>query len=251
MAGNTLIYTLEVANSGPSVAENAVVEDNLPAEVEIVSVMSSLGSCTAGTPGDPFDPTTCTFGAVPNGVSRTMTVIVQVKPDAVTDYVTDHKILHNDAFVYSDTFDPDNSDNLASKSTTVEADADLLVQKFAEGPFPWMAGEERTYLINVWNNGPSRSQHVEIIDQIPQGVEFLRAYIELEGQAGSVPLPCSLTSDNTLVCTVGDLMPSPSPQFPPAARVFIDVRIKSDVTDGTVITNVVDVLTDTPELRYE
>ncbi len=71
-AGLGIIYELFVTNNGPSTAENVVIEDNLPAEVDIISVSSSQGSCIAGTPGDPNDPTTCNVGTLAPGATAVM-----------------------------------------------------------------------------------------------------------------------------------------------------------------------------------
>jgi len=250
-AGNQLTYTINITNTGPSVAENVVVEDNLPAEVEVVSVTASSGACAAGTPGDPFDPTTCNFDTVPSGGSRTMTVVTRVSPDAVTDVVTDEKLIHNDVIVYSDTFDPDNSDNIDHETTTVQASADLSLQKFKIG-IGTVAGEEFHYEIQVRNDGPSVSRDVVLRDFLPDGVEFINAFVDYEGGLGGVPLACEVTlGSNAVFCPLGDI-PLTGDDIPPTADapilVFFNVRLNPSIPEGMVLNNVADVsLTDTPD----
>ncbi len=243
-AGNSLTYSLEVANDGPSTAVNVVVEDVVPAQVEIVSVSGSgASSCNAGTPGNPFLPSTCTYDSLSTGASRTMTIVVRVKPDAVTDVVSDAVVIHDDARVSSDTFDDDNSDNLASEDTTVQAQADLALDKTALGT-P-IAGTDISYRYTVENLGPSVSRDVTLRDVLPAEMEFLEAFIDVEGGTGGVSLPCTVTDGtNELTCPLGDIAPTNGV----AVVVTVNVHIRADVPDGALVTNSADVLlTDTPD----
>ena len=47
--GQSLTYTLHVANAGPSNATGVVLADVLPAGVSLVSAQPSQGSCTGTT----------------------------------------------------------------------------------------------------------------------------------------------------------------------------------------------------------
>jgi len=243
VAGKSLTYTLVVKNNGPSTATNVVVADVLPPEVAVISVNGSgASSCNAGTPGDPSDPTTCTFDSLADGASRTMTIVVQVKPDAVTDVVSDQAIIHNDGRASSDTFDPDNSDNLASAATTVQARADLDLDKSAVGA-P-VAGQDIHYEYQVRNLGPSLSRDVTLRDLLPAGLEFLSASVDVEGGTGSVPLPCSIAiGSNELSCPLGDIgLTNGVPII-----VIVNVHIRADVPKDTKLRNSADLLSDTPD----
>ena len=244
LAGNTLTYTLDVTNNGPSAAVNVVVQDVLPAELDIVSVSASgANSCNAGTPGDPSDPTRCAFDTLASGASGTMTIVVTVHPDAVTNVATDELIMHDDASVFSDTLDLDNSNNLDTEDTTVQAEADLRLDKFALGT-P-IAGTDISYEYHISNTGPSVSRDVTFRDFLPPGVSFVSAFVDVEGGVGGVPLPCTVTAGvNELVCPLGDIPPTNGVPI----LIFVNVHIAADVPDGAFLINNADVLlTDTPD----
>jgi uncharacterized repeat protein (TIGR01451 family) len=242
-AGETLTYTLTITNNGPSTAVNVVLEDVVPAETEIISVTGSgASSCNAGVPGNAALPTTCNYDSLANGASRTMTIVVKVKPDAVTDVITDQKVIHNDARVSADTFDDDNGDNLATEDTTVQARANLGLNKTALGT-P-ITGTNITYRLEVENLGPSVSRDVSLHDVLPAAMEFLGAFADVEGGTGGVPLPCDVTAGtNEIDCPLGDI--SPTNGVP--VVILINVHIRADVPDGTTLTNDAGLLTDTPD----
>jgi len=220
VAGTTLTYTLEVTNNGPSTAVNVLIEDILPAGVSIDDVSATGGgSCNAGVPGDSTQPTTCAFDSLAAfAPAETMTIVVTVLPQT-TD------ILHNDARVSSDTLDIDNSDDLASANTTVDAEADLVVEK-SDHPDPVLAGEYLTYDVTITNNGPSTAVDVMLSDILPDKVSFV-GYTISNGSGTCEPLDGSTTVE----CDLNDLNPS---EF---VTVFIQVLVNPSVPDGTTITD--------------
>lgn len=194
-AGTDVTYELSLSNGGPSTATGVVIEDVLPAEVSVVAVTGSDGaSCVAGTPGDPFDPTTCDFGTLASGASRTMTIVVTVDPAA-------SGILHNDARARSDVFDPNTDDNLASVDTQIEAVADLGID-IAATPNPAVAGDEISYQVTVGNSGPSLADDVVLTVPLQDELEVTSTALS------DLDASCSLQLNvNTVQCQLGDLLP--------------------------------------------
>jgi uncharacterized repeat protein (TIGR01451 family) len=230
VAGETLTYTLDLDNGGPSTAVNVVVQDVIPAGVTIDSVSGSGGaSCIAGEPGDPLQPTTCDFGTLAPLASRSMTIVVTVLPDV-------SGIIHNDSRVFSDTLDVDNSNDLAGADTTVEIDADLSVTK-EDFPDPVLAGENVTYEVTISNEGPSRAVDVALTDNLPAETTFVQATIS-NGTGTCVPLE---VPPNRVVCDLNDLDPG---EF---VKVFIEAAVSPSVPDSTVITNDASVSAATPD----
>jgi uncharacterized repeat protein (TIGR01451 family) len=226
IAGTSLAYNLEVTNHGPSIAENVVIEDVLPAGVTIDSVSSAAGTCNAGVPGDGTLPTTCAFNSLASGASATMEILVTVEPDTLG-------ILGNNAEVYSDVFDRDNSNNLATTATTVEASADLEVSK-SDLPDPVLAGAMLTYDVTIENMGPSTAVGVMLADTLPDEVSFV-GYAISNGSGTCLPL------GSTVECDLNDLSPTE------LVTVFIDVLVDPAVPDGTTITDTATVSSNTPD----
>jgi uncharacterized repeat protein (TIGR01451 family) len=236
IAGQTLTYTLTVANDGPSPAANVIADDFLPAGVTIVSVIATGGaSCIAGVPGDSSRPTECTFGTLAASTSRTMTVVVTVGA-GVTGTIT------NDASVRSDQVDPNGANNVATAITTVSGSADLVIQKSGT-PSPVLAGKLLTYQLKVFNNGPSSAAGVVVEDLLPRQVTFVKATIA-NGAGTCVPVDVSSTPPTTKVtCQLGQMAPNvASPVF-----IFIDTTVKSDTPDGTGLLNTATIASSTTD----
>jgi uncharacterized repeat protein (TIGR01451 family) len=232
VAGEDLTYTLTLFNAGPSTAENVVIEDILPAGVTIVSVSGTGGaSCVAGAPGDPFQPTTCNFGTLASGLARNMTVVVNVDPDT-------RGTLINDARIFSDNLDPDASNDLASASTTVNAEADLNIAK-ADLQDPVIAGEILDYELTVVNAGPSSARNVIVTDVLPAELTFLSATI-LDG-SGECVLADPPT--NTVECHIGEILPNAG------TPVFIEIKTMVDASapDGDIVNNASVISTETSD----
>jgi uncharacterized repeat protein (TIGR01451 family) len=167
--GDTLTYTLTVANLGPSTADNVLVKDWLPEGVSVNSIAVSAGHFEVGVPGDPFRPTTWAVGSLAVLHGETMTIETTVLNS--TDLSKTTWLLHNDACVSSDTLDPDNSNNLASANTTVvstfvQERTDLNVLMFVKPDTTVLAGQLINYTIIVENLGPSYAYNVSIRDEI-------------------------------------------------------------------------------------
>ena len=157
VAGNTLVYTLEVTNNGPSDAQDVVVTDTLPAGVTLVS--------TSGCAEDPNAVPTCTLGTLASGNSAQYTVTVTVDSDTTGT-------LTNDASVASSTSLINTGDDSVSEDTAVDTEADLVITK-ADDVDPVVAGNNLIYTLEVTNNGPSDALDVVVSDTLPAGVTFV------------------------------------------------------------------------------
>jgi uncharacterized repeat protein (TIGR01451 family) len=212
-AGETLSYTIQVQNNGPSDAANVVVVDTLPAGTSFVS---STGGCIEA----PLGTLTCALGALADGASTSFDVVVTV--DAAVSAGT---VLVNGATADSDSSDEVPGNNSDSESTLVEAVADLRILKTALDSTP-LAGGSFAYTIEVTNGGPSVATNVTVVDVLPAGLSYI------SDTGGCVEGPA-----DTLTCSLGSLAPGASSSF------NVVVAVDASVADGTVITNVATVST--------
>ncbi len=196
IAGTNITYNLTVTNNGPSTATGVLIEDVLSSSVTVFSVIGSGGAtCNAGFPGDPFLPTTCSYGNLAPLASRTMTIVVTVKPDVLGT-------IHNDARALSQVFDDDAVNNLATVATNVTGEADVSVVKTAT-PNPVVAGTALSYQITVSNAGPSVADDVVLSDPLNLSLT-LTSVSSAQGSCGLQ------TSTNTVECAIGDIAPGES-----------------------------------------
>jgi uncharacterized repeat protein (TIGR01451 family) len=189
IAGQNLTYTLTATNQGPSSAPNVVVTDVLPKEVSLVSAAPAQGSCGGTTvPGDPAQPLTCNLGALASGASAQITVVVNVHQD-----VPSGTILVNNATVSSDYADPNNGDNNATATVTVNTSADLEIVKTADNDV-YKPSSLITYTVNVTNNGSSDARQVVVTDYLP---DLKQAIYQSDngGCAKDATTPTRLTCD--------------------------------------------------------
>jgi uncharacterized repeat protein (TIGR01451 family) len=101
--GELLTYGLSIRNLGPGTAVNVVVQDALPADVDLISATPETGSCNGST---------CELGDIPSGEQRTIAVVVQVPENGADE-------IRNTACVSSDTPDPVNANNCVELVTSV------------------------------------------------------------------------------------------------------------------------------------
>jgi uncharacterized repeat protein (TIGR01451 family) len=108
--GDTLVYTLTVANNGPAAAASVVVTDPLPTAVTYISSSATQGTCSqaAGT-------VTCNIGTMSNGQIVTVTI------NATATTMSTASFAVNTASVSSATSDPDNTNNSSTFTSTVAA----------------------------------------------------------------------------------------------------------------------------------
>ena len=193
IAGEPLSWTLLLVNAGPSVAQDVVVTDPIPAGITGTAVSSTHGSCAITAGG-----LTCDIGTLgPGDVAR-----IQIFITGSVDPGFSGASIANTATVTSPTAEPNpdtQPDGRSSTATTaVGVSADLSVSK-TPTTAAITPGGSAAWTITVLNNGPSTARTVTLTDQIPaalSGVTFTGA--------GGTALDCPGG-----VCALGDVLPGP------------------------------------------
>jgi uncharacterized repeat protein (TIGR01451 family) len=145
-----------------------------------------------------------------------MTVDIKVLEDTTG-------VLHNSAGATSDTFDPNNDNNLVHTDTTVLVRADLSATVVAS-PKPVIAGQTLTWRTTVSNHGPSTATGVSVSITLPAGVSFTKATVT--GSTGT----CGLLTPTTVGCSLGTMSNGSN------VDVYVDALVAPSVSAGTVLT---------------
>ena len=163
-AGETLTYTLQVGNLGPSTATNVTIDDIIPSTVAFVSATFSApagsGSCMRGG-----DVVICNVGTLEANQTATATIVVVPQQGGT---------IINSAQVRTVETDPDTSNNSAVASNTITLLADLAIEKDSVGG-DFASGEILPYLLTVTNHGPSTASGVVVTDTLPTNTDFYDA----------------------------------------------------------------------------
>ena len=177
--GDTITYTLTARNDGPAVADDVVVTDVLPEQLQLSGASSSKGSCT--TAGNTV---TCALGRLQPGQTETVTVTaVAHRPGTAI----------NNAEIRSPG-DRDPDDNRDRREVRIPA-PDLSIVKTASAGTVKL-GETVTYTLTARNSGPGLARDVLVTDRLPDKLQLLGARAE----AGT----CT-TSGDRVRCELGTL----------------------------------------------
>ena len=215
-------YTVTATNNGPASATNVQIVDRLPAAIDtgqtITSTPSLGGSCSRSG-----STVTCIWtGATANAATRTVTISGTTLASVP---VTDRNAI-NRANVFSNTDDPDGSDNSATATVIVTPAADL--EATAASGATVAAGASTDLTFSVVNNGPSTATNSVMAIEIPSGLKPSKA-----------PADCTITGQ-AVSCAIGTLTNGTS-----AERV-ITVIAASDLSEAER-TATVTVSSDTPD----
>ena len=210
--GEDLTYTIQLTNSGPDSAQNATLDDNIPAGTTFVSLSAPAGwSCTTPTAGD-VGAVNCSNANFAMG-SATFTLVVKVDQSA-----TPGTFITNTATASAGTPDPNDENNSATTSSVVASSgADLGVSKSA-GSETVVAGRDVSYTIQVTNGGPAAAD-ASLIDTLPGTMTF----VSLSAPADWSCTTPAVGAGGTVTCTNASF----------AARTVATFTLVGNVPAGT------------------
>ena len=220
-AGDELVYTITVSNLGPLAAQNVVVTDTLPSQVDYLASTEPCTGVAVGATGT----LTCTLGTIDAG--RSIGFEIKVRVDASLGGATS---ITNTASVTSDAGEVDAADNTVSLTHLVNESADLRVTKLCKPDSgPAEAGSNGVCTIFVTNDGPSAARAVSLVDT--------------HVSSGPFTLPSATSSQGTCVIAAPavtcDLL-----TIQPGQTVQVDITVSS--TAGVDVNDVATVTSETP-----
>jgi uncharacterized repeat protein (TIGR01451 family) len=240
--GASDIYTIVVANNGPSTVSSVTLTDTIPAVLLNPSFSPSTGAY------DVVSGEWSGLSLAPGG-SVSMTLTGTIDPNATGS-------LTNTAMVAAPagTIDTDPTNNTATDTDTLTPQADLSITK-TDGVLAVVPGTSDTYTIVVSNTGPSAVTGATVSDPLPAGV--IAANWAFAGSSGGGSVSGDTSGSGALATTV-DLPVNASVTFtftvqisPSATGTFLNVATvapPAGVTDNDPIDNsVTDTDTLTPQ----
>ncbi len=219
--GDTLVYTINVANNGPDAAQGVTVTDTLPADETYVSnsFASAFAPWTTNVNGNVLTWTTPTLAA---GGTAQFTVTARAPSKADT--------LVNPADVTSQTPDPNPTNNHSQVVTNVVApQADLGIVKTVDKTVAGY-GDQLTYTLTVTNNGTSTAIDPVVTDTLPADVTY-QSFTTAPGWIANL---------NGGVMTFGGT------SLAPGASAVFTLTVKAPGVNDTV-TNTANVTSNTPD----
>ena len=201
--GESLTFTINVTNAGPSTATGVVVQDVLPTGVSFTNASSNNGSSYNSSNGlwsigtiAPNQTVALTInGTVTSSGSRTNIAEVIAANERDIDSTPNNNLISED--------DQDSAVFTSSQ-------ADLSLSKTVNNASP-NVGDDITFTITVQNAGPDTATNVTVADLLPPGLTFV-----------SSSQPAAYNS-GTGVWTIGSITPGATPTLNITANVATQV----------------------------
>ena len=157
--GDTVTYTVTLANNGPNTATNVTVNDLLPADLTFVSATPSQGT---------YDNLIGVWNVGTLAMAAAPTLTIQA-------LIANQNAVTNTATIVGNEPDPNPNNNSASATTTPQApQADLAVTKTVSDSTPNVS-DTIMFTVTVSNLGPSAASNVQVNDLLPVGLAFVSA----------------------------------------------------------------------------
>lgn len=184
IAGENLLYTIEVANGGPDQSRDATVTVDLDPDVNPgkgAELVGSTGRCSP-QPGHP-SRVTCSVSPLRSGVAQAVELVARLAADASSESMFTSTARVDPVGTDDDTcVENDESDVVALR---VERQADLSVS-LTDAPDPVAEGGDLVYAVAVTNAGPSDASDVRVQLELPGVVSSVQGSCDCSKVAGGL-----------------------------------------------------------------
>jgi uncharacterized repeat protein (TIGR01451 family) len=197
-AGTGVAYNIVISNAGPSSANGATFNDNVPSSISGITASCISPSGGAVCPASVSVTGNAVSGVVPTlpaGGSVTIAIAGTANASA-TGAITNTATLTAPAGVS----DPDTTDNSSTTSSPVNAVADVAIVK--SGPSTANAGGVISYTLLISNAGPSAANGTSFSDVVSANINGLTATCSSAANGAACVVP-SISGN-----TVGGTIPS-------------------------------------------
>jgi uncharacterized repeat protein (TIGR01451 family) len=225
--GTNVVYTITVANAGPSDAIGVGVLDALPSTLSNASwkcAAAANSSCAAASGSGDINQT---VNLAANS-SVVFSLTANLSSDANSNLVNTASLV-----VPTGVTDPDLTNNTSSDTDSLTPNSDLTIVKRHLGTFT--VGLNGQYVLNVRNLGPSTiAGTVTVTDNLPAGLGFV--------SATGTNWTCSATA-NLVTCTNNTTL-APNSSLP---EITLTVTVGAAAMPS--VTNTATVSSDVPDLN--
>lgn len=159
---DAIVYTIGLANTGPSTAPGVILSDTIPVGLTFVS--GSLDGQAAVDNG-----TSLSFPAITIAPGGTATATLNFTVDSSSVGTIVNTASVNDLSAEGEN---DITNNSATENVDVIPVVDLSISKSVSA-LEAQVGDSLTYTIDVTNSGPSTAEAVNVQDTLPAGVTFV------------------------------------------------------------------------------
>ena len=201
----TIVYTIDVTNSGPRDATGVEITDLIPKGLLLTASNVTQGAYSA-TNG------LWTLGTITNGTSATMTLTALVTNGTLGITITNRARISA-----TDQYDPNSGNDQSTVSVQVRR-SEIRLTKTVDDTTP-AEGQVIQYSILLTNSGPHQATSVQVVDPLPAGLTFSNA----AASTGTY-------NTNDGIWTIGNL------SVTQAASLLLTARINPGTT-GITITN--------------
>ncbi len=227
IAGNTITYTLTIANNGFVSANTVTLTDSIPANTTFVSFAKTSGSASWSVNSTPV-----------NGAAKASIPSLAVNDSGVFQLVVrvnaaDTANITNSATgtLANNQTDNNTSNNTSQTvTTTVTTQSDVSVTK-SDTPDPIIVGSNITYTITVNNTGPSNAANVVLTDALPANTTF----VSLTAPSGWTPSTPGVGNSGTVTATRSTLAPSTPSVFTLVVKVSGNTPNNTDIANTAIV----------------